>query len=48
VTHDAVEVAVEVRLGRDRRHDERDVGLRERVAELLLVAAQQISELRIA
>jgi hypothetical protein len=40
-------VANEVRLRLDRRHDERDVGLGERVLELLLVTAQQIGQLRI-
>jgi hypothetical protein len=43
----AVIVADEVRLGLDRRHDERDAGLGERVAELLLLPAQQLGQLRI-
>jgi hypothetical protein len=36
------------RLGRHPRHDEGDVGLDERVAELLLVPIEQIGQLRIA
>jgi hypothetical protein len=36
-----------VRLGLDRGHDERDVGLGERVAELLLIAAEKLGELGI-
>ncbi len=47
VLDDAVAVADEVRLGSDRRHDERDVGLGERGAELPLFLAQQLSDLRI-
>ncbi|TMC03724.1 MAG: hypothetical protein E6J41_26585 [Chloroflexi bacterium] len=38
-------VADEVRLGLNRRHDECNVGLGERVAQLLLVAAQQLAQL---
>jgi len=41
-------VTDEVRLRLDRRHDERHVGLGERVAELLLPPAQQVGHLRIA
>jgi hypothetical protein len=41
-------VADEVRLGLHRRHDERDVGLGERVAELLLIPAQQLGQVQIA
>jgi len=43
-----VEVTHEVRVDHNRCQDKRDVGLGERVAELLLVSAQQIGDLRIA
>jgi hypothetical protein len=33
----------EVRLGLDRRHDERDVGLGERVADMLLLSSPATS-----
>jgi hypothetical protein len=46
VLDDAVLVADEVRLGLDRRHDERDVGLGGHVAELLLDLSSTTSDCR--
>ena len=48
VPDDAVVVAYEVRLGVDRRHDEQDVRLGERGTQLLLLAAQQLGQIRVA